>query len=252
MATASSILSIEPKIRWRDLIHLDIKDPKLKTHVEGFLDFLEKSSFPYDFLDPSTGLTATRHFSGQEVFKGIRNVMGMYRQAGRQLFDFMQKAYKQKNIEYVEGKFTITDYNGPYQSNEETSACTAHADPQGHIPLFIQIGREYLKGGKQLGVDGKNHPVTVDGVVMHELTHLFTQSTNEARPVQIENIVTVAMGAVQRASRKMIFKRKGNGGYCTLYDKQLPAPTSIAGTKPAPPANLPGDHRNGPPQEPKK
>ena len=41
----SAVRTIPVEVKWRDIIHLDIKDADLKKKTEAFLDKLEKSAF---------------------------------------------------------------------------------------------------------------------------------------------------------------------------------------------------------------
>jgi hypothetical protein len=72
--TTKKVFSVDPEIRWRDLIALEIPNPELKKRVEIFLNLLEKSAFSYQFNDAATGQSEERFFSGQDLLKRMADV----------------------------------------------------------------------------------------------------------------------------------------------------------------------------------
>jgi len=88
----------------------------------------------------------------------------------------------------------------------------------GAYPIGFEIGTDYLKGTKYYGVDKKLHPVTVDAAVVHELTHIAYNTSDEEIPILVEGIVTSALGAVKRQedAHNIVYSKGSNGGFWLL------------------------------------
>lgn len=216
------ITTVPVTVPWRDVIHLDIKDPALKAHVEGFLNQFERSSYPYQRQDPRSGQITEERLSGQDILARLKQTQDLYRQVGgAQLSGQMQQVMARLGMQYADGKFTIGDHNRPANGGPANGSITMFADQGGALPMGIQIGTDYLKRSMYPGVDGKMHPVTVDGVIAHELAHLAFKTRQEGVPLQIEGIVVAAMGGEQRDPNSSVINlNRQSPGYETLYDKQ--------------------------------
>jgi hypothetical protein len=214
-------------VRWRDVLHLQIRDDQLRQRVEGFLDRFERGSFPYRFRDAQTGQEVERALTGQDILQRIQ-ALGQQYNATAGANDTIRGLLNQFGIQHVNGRFTIADHPRPFDGNPANGSNTMFVGNPPSLPLAIQIGQQYLRGAQYLGVDGRHHPVTVDGVIAHELAHLAFLNPSESprpgtlSPNQVESIVVTALGGPQRDPRTTLvrYTPDSNGGYQTLYDRQ--------------------------------
>lgn len=223
----ADIKTVPVIVPWKSVIHLDISDPTLKKHVEEFLTFFEHSSFPYDEMDPLNHITTRKELSGPSVLLRIKDIIQAEISAGLDIpkFAHAYSMFQQRNI--AEDKLTIVQHDMPFNGKADQGSFTMFVGTASRdvaLPIAIGIGKPYLLGAKYLGVDGKHYPVSVDGVVAHELAHYAFVQRGEDLPLGIEGIVTTAMGAVQRdvGTSRIEYAPNGNGEYTTLYDKLRP------------------------------
>lgn len=214
-------------VPWRSVIHLSISDPELKKHVEGFLTFFERHSFPYDEMDSFTQVVTRKTLSGQDILQRIKDILQLQSSIGLDAAKIAHSYPKFQHTDIAKNKLTIAQHDMPFDGSTTSGSLTMFVGNESGsvvLPIAIGIGKQYLQGAKYLGVDGEHYPVSVDGVVVHELAHYALAQKGEAQPLSVEGIVTAAMGAVQRDSRTsdVEFVLNGNGGYVTLYDKLRP------------------------------
>lgn len=236
---SESVTEVPVKIKWRDVLHLEIKDQELRGHVERFLDKFERSAFQYDLKHPTTG-NITRHtLSGQWMLEQMRARLNEYDREMPHIYDAMRT----ENLKYgfttpiAEGKFTIGDHPHHFDGGNLTGCNTSFlGTPKGRRPGTIHLGHDYLKGAQYKGTGWftRYHPVTVEGALANELSHLV-HGTDEKKSNEAESIITVPLGAPPRdPDGKIRFKRGSNGGYQTLKypDKKamMDAPEKTAPT----------------------
>lgn len=111
-------------------------------------------------------------------------------------------------------------YDGTHRTASGTYSLSTEHNATQTMPGKIVIGVDYLRGAKYFGVDGKLHPVSVDGVLVHELTHFAHATLEEDLPIMVEGIVVTALGGEQRSNTHQIsFERNSNGGFHSFAHK---------------------------------
>jgi hypothetical protein len=224
--TIRELSAKEIKVQWRDVLKIDISDPVLKRHVEGYLDKLQKSAFKYEVLDPSSEKKTVKELSGQEILQRLQNTQAAY--LDPQLKDHMSRFMQ-------DGKLVIKSHNTPFNGTAQTGCNTAFLTADGSVPVMINLGTDYLRGARVRNTDGTTSPVTVDAALTNELAHMAFKTSDDNFSDMIENIVVIAMGGKQRMNStqaQIEFQRGGNFSYQTLYDKlptKAPTAKSVAG-----------------------
>ncbi len=220
---AQEIPLAERRVHWRDIIELDVRDPTLRTRIEGVLDYLEKTKVGYTLNDPKGALLGMGQLSGQDMFRQISLLKNRYESDGT-----MASVQKQNYMPH--GKFVIRQDDTPYDGTEKTRPVTGVLRGTNN-PVVINMPTDYLKGARLRNADGTTHPLTIDQSVIHELTHVALQTGNEAQPLANATLFIRAMGG--DAQGTLIFKKNSNvtpsnpSGYETLYDKISAAPKRI-------------------------
>ena len=218
----------EVKLKWRDILTLEISDPVLKRHTEGFLDKLEKSAFRFQLAD-SSGKLVNRELSGQEILLRLKELQVEYTDPQKAKFfndavATLKKAGVLDGHDGVlkDGKLIIQSHDKPYVS-AATGSNTLQTEYRNEIfPLRINLGTEYLRGAQVKGHDGKYSAVTVDGVLANELGHMAFRSRSDRLSDDVENIIVNAMGGKPRVYSEdsgIKFQKGSNFSYHTLYDK---------------------------------
>jgi hypothetical protein len=177
----------EPSIKfhWRDLIALDIRDPELRSRAESFLNLFEHSAFRYEKLDERTGRLMAREISGQDYLKRISELKDTYDTVN------LSTLLTSRGM-MPGGKFLIAQHDRPYDGSMETGAETLwmgkhKPDP---LPIGIEIGASYLRAER----------VSIDAVLVRELTKLAFQKNDEAPGMEAADvIVSVLRGHRTRA-----------------------------------------------------
>ncbi|MER2520811.1 MAG: hypothetical protein ABTQ34_09035 [Bdellovibrionales bacterium] len=230
-ASASYVKPIPIDVPWRSVIHLTIADTVLKRHITGFLDLFERSVFSTLYFDSATKSSAPQQVNGQDYLKTIRDIFSGYRRDGFDFVAFMRKSPQfARESDLSEDKLNVVGHRRAYDNKDVLNGCATFFASYGtHVsPVAILMGQDYLSGIKCLGIDNKYYPESVDAVMAHELTHVERLSMDEKFPIRAGGIVGAALGGMQRHSVSPYgwFSRNGNGGYVTLYDKQVARPVN--------------------------
>lgn len=229
------VIPVEPRIHWRDIIDIsNIKDRVLHDKVAGFLDFFEKSGFSYDVPDRS-GATQTVTRTGQEILQGIKNSQEFF-DRNPAMAGQAEKAVAMLGGSYVKGKLVIKDSDAlgipsHIVSIEQKLGPLGSAD-HGAV---IELNKDFLKGIRYMGRDGRFYPMTVDADLAHQLMHAGRQSRSEFLPEEFQKAVTHALGGAPylEGGVGVGYVPEGNGGYQTLYDKPLRHKTELTPGQPA-------------------
>ena len=195
--------------RWRDVFDVQVSDPKLQRHVEGFLNVLERGVF----VHPDSG----RWTSGQQIIEKISQALRVYEVSG-----FIE-AYK-INRAMPNGRFIISDYDGLYQHAPEPARLIFGGKVKragGTYPVGFSLGVDSLRGAQYYDAQGNLHPVRVDDVVIGAIAQLLHETGHDQMLPDIVPTVVSNMGGVPRdpMNPDVQFKRGSNGGYRTRYDQ---------------------------------
>ncbi len=228
--TEAGTRKIEAPVSWKDVFFLNIPDSNLRGRVEGFLNFLESTAFRFDQMDPGTGIITASEFSGQDMIASCADLRDLAIQNDT------------ARIVLKDGKYEIASHDNPYRTHFDGSA-TVFANINGNAgPVKILLGRDYLRGSQYQTSEGHYQPVTVDGVMAHELAHFAFMTQDESLCMQIEDIIVGAMGGALRGGNYEIRHEKGsNRGYHSLHHKVVRSELNdafTAGAEGAEPATL--------------
>lgn len=189
-----------------------IRDAELKEHVENFLDIFQQGVFPYLLPDGQGGYKRVT-IDGQRVMQGLQRRLQGYRESG------MMAAVQQAGL-LKSGKYTIDSHNrNPIPGSAANNAIAyGFKIEDRNYPMAVSLGVPYLKGAKYKA-EGGLHPVSVGGVLVNELAHIWLNTEDDVKSNDIERIVTTRMGAVPRGldNRDIVYVPNSNGGFHTLY-----------------------------------
>jgi hypothetical protein len=212
-------------IKWRDVFHIDIADPVLRRHVEGFLTYLETADYPG--MDPQEVMQP----EGQSLLFGLKRVQDHYREQPAIIPDAKEGARIDKTKRMVQhfeeiglmrdGKFIITAHNLPYvKERQETGTHIVGHKFINFWPAQISLGTDYMKGARYRDERGGLHAVTVDAALIHQFAPIIWMTEDKDIALHLENDYLRVMGMPERADSGVVFKRGINGGYRTLYDRK--------------------------------
>lgn len=212
-------------IKWRDVFHIDISDPELRRHVEGFLTYLETA----DYSGVNEAMPELNE--GQWLLFGLKRVQDHYRteptivpdrEKGARIDEAKKMAQHFQELGLMhDGKFIITAHDTPYDSqNNENGPVVSGYKFKNFWPGRISLGTDYLKGARYRDERGGLQSVSVDAVLVNQFAHFIWMIDDPSRGLEIENDYLRAMGAPERVDLRIEYRRDANSGYRTLYDQK--------------------------------
>ncbi len=173
----------EISIRWRDVFNLAMASEKLNSASVSFLDVFEKCAFP----NGEEGF-----YSGQEILAEIAETLSGYP------MDF--KNQMQNAAEYsvdLEQGILIKDHDKVYVADNiftKSFTVTPETTDGEMCPISIWMGSDYLKKSAYKDVNGRAQRNSVDGVLIHEIGHVWCRTVEEKLPCRLEDSFITAMG----------------------------------------------------------